>query len=447
MLSRKYVAAALLLGLAAAAAPASAQQSDATVPPDVDSGSSASTGSQSLEGIEELRRRIDVLADEIERLRSGEQEQIEVSDARRQSLGLAPSAAATYRRATEGVVFSGYGELLLQKLADETESGVAGGGGTELDFLRAVLYAGYRFNRRFLFNSEIEFEHGGEEVGIEFAYVDYLLNDNLTLRGGMMLLPLGLVNEFHEPTVFIGARRPVTEQRILPSTWHENGGGVLGTYGPISFRAYLVNGFDAGGFSSTGLRGGRQGGVEAVARDWGFAGRLDTTPVAGVLAGVGMYRGGSGQGLVEVGGNSYDISTTIVEAHGQVQVRGLDLRALVARAAIGNAVALNRALGSEPGAPVAEEMLGGYAQLGYNVLSQKRSPLSVMPFVRLERVDTQHQVPAGFTRNLSADSTLVTAGLEFKPIPNVVLKVDHEWITTAAGTGRDQFNFNLGYAF
>ena len=103
---------------------------------------------------------------------------------------------------------------------------------TRLDFLRAILYAGYRFNDKFLFNSEIEVEHANE-IWVEFAYLDYLVNDNLTVRGGMLLLPLGLVNEFHEPTVFLGAKRPDTEQRILPTTWRENGAGVLGSAGMV----------------------------------------------------------------------------------------------------------------------------------------------------------------------------------------------------------------------
>ena len=116
---------------------------------------------------------------------------------------------------------------------------------------------GYRFDDRFLFNAEIEIEHANE-ISVEFAYVDYLLNDALTIRGGMVLVPLGLVNDFHEPTVFLGARRPQTERRIIPTTWRKNGVGVLGSAGPIAYRAYLLNGLDATGFSAQGLRGGRQ---------------------------------------------------------------------------------------------------------------------------------------------------------------------------------------------
>ena len=397
--------------------------------------------------VEELRRRLDVLAAEVEKLRSGETQVAEMSDEKRRALGLAPSAAAIFRRPSEGVTFAGYGEMLLEKFADENESGASQDPTTRLDALRAVLYAGYRFNNRFLFNSEIEFEHGGEEVGVEFAYLDYLINDHLSLRGGMVLLPLGLTNEFHEPTVFIGTHRPSTERRILPSTWHENGGGIVGNYGQVSFRGYIVNGFDATGFTSAGVRGGRQGGVEASAQDWGFAGRVDFTPVPGVFGGVGLYHGGADQSRVEDGGQAIGVDTTITEFHGQAQLRGFDVRGLYALAHVDNAGPLSDALGLDVDDPIAERMQGGYVQVGYNILTQMRTPLSLLPFVRIERVDTQNRVPAGYVRNLSRDTTIKTFGVEFKPIPNVVIKSDYDWVSEKAGTGRNQFSVNLGYAF
>ena len=213
------------------------------------------------------------------------------------------------------MAFAGYGEMLLENFAAENESGARNAPTTRLDFLRAILYAGYRFNDRFLFNSEIEVEHGNE-IFVEFAYLDYMVNDNLSLRGGMLLLPLGLVNEFHEPTVFIGSKRPETEQRILPTTWRENGAGVLGSFGRVNFRAYIVNGLNGALFTSAGLRPGRQKGANARAANMAFAGRLDVTPLSGVFAGVGLYHGGSGQDAVVLGGERLDVGTTIAEVHG-----------------------------------------------------------------------------------------------------------------------------------
>ena len=396
--------------------------------------------------IEELRRRIDLLAAELEQLRSGETPATELTDERRRSLGLAPSAAATYRRASEGVSFAGYGEMLLENFNSENESGARGAPTTRLDFLRAILYAGYRFNDKFLFNSEIEVEHSNE-ISVEFAYVDYLASDHLILRGGMILLPLGLVNEFHEPTVFTGAKRPETEQRILPTTWRENGTGILGSAGIVNFRAYVTNGLRGAGFSSAGLRGGHQKGGKALAANLAFSGRLDITPVPGIVAGLGMYSGGSGQEQVVLDGARLDVGPRVIEVHGQAQLRGFDLRALFAQASVDQAGRASRVLGLPTGSSIAETMQGGYLQAGYDVLSQFTTPLALTPYARYERVDTQHRVPAGFVRDLSRDGVLKTLGVELKPIPNVAIKTDYQWMANEAGTGRNQFNVNLGYAF
>lgn len=396
--------------------------------------------------VEELRRRVDILAAEVEKLRSGEEETVEMTPERRRALGLAPSAAATYRRKNQGLSLAGYGEMLLENFASEDQAHAGNAPTTRLDFLRAILYAGYRFNDRFLFNSELEVEHASE-IFVEFAYVDFVANDNLSIRGGMLLLPLGLVNEFHEPTAFIGAKRPETEQRILPSTWRENGAGVLGTYGPVAFRAVVVNGLNASGFTSAGLRGGRQRGIQARAANMAFAGRIDVTPVPGIFGGVGFYNGGSGQDAIVVNGARLDVGNTIFETHGQAQVRGLDLRALYATARVDEAGLLSTALRRAVNAPVAERMEGGYVQAGYNVLSQSATTLSLMPYLRYERVDTQDRVPAGFVKDTSRDGTFTSLGVELKPISNVAVKAEYQWVSNAAKSGRNQFNVNLGYAF
>jgi hypothetical protein len=337
---------------------------------------------------------------------------------------------------------------LYENYAPENEAGVPSGRGTQLDFLRAIVYAGYRFNDRFLFNSEIEVEHA-DEISVEFAYVDYQAHEHFGVRGGMLLIPMGLVNEFHEPTVFLGAERPVTENQIIPSTWRENGGGIYGSIDRVTFRAYVVNGFEGSSFSATGVRGGRQKGGKAKASDMAFTGRIDVTPTPGFFVGASAYTGGSGQGDIVVDGVELDVRTTIVDLHGQAQIRGLDIRGLFARTSLDDAAGLNHALGLAGASGVAERMQGGYLQVGYNLLSQTASAAGVAltPYLRYEQVDTQDRMPAGFERSLSTDNTFVTLGVELKPIPNVVVKVDHAWVSNAADTGVNQFNLNMGYAF
>lgn len=388
--------------------------------------------------VKELERRIELLAEELERLRSGEPE-YELTLDRARALGLAPSAAAAYK-IDSGVSIAGYGEMLYENYAsDKTD---------QFDYLRAILYAGYRFNDRFLFNSEIEVEHA-KEIFVEFAYVDFLANENIGVRAGMLLIPMGLVNEFHEPTVFLGAERPVTENKIIPSTWRENGGGIYGAYDKFAFRAYVVNGFNGSAFSSSGVRGGRQKGGKAKSNDFAITGRLDLMPTPGVFFGASFYSGAAGQGDVVVDGRNYGVRTNIVDVHAQVQMRGFDLRGLFAQAQIADTPQLNHVLELTGSSGVGKKMQGGYLQIGYDVLSQvpEAGEVALTPYIRFEKVDTHAAVAAGFTRSPSKDNTYTTFGLDLKPTPGVVVKVDHMWVNNPADSGVNQFNVNVGYAF
>jgi hypothetical protein len=400
------------------------------------------TEEQKPADVEELRRRLELLASEVEQLRSGEETRTPLTDEQRRLLGLGPSAAAVYEK-KGGVSLSGYGEMLYENFDSGDQSGASNGPASKIDFLRAILYAGYRFNDRFIFNSEIEIEHAHEEVGLEFAYLDFRVNDNLTLRGGMLLLPLGLVNEFHEPNVFLGARRPLVEQRIIPTTWRENGFGAVGSKGRVSYRAYVVAGLDAANFSASGIRAGRQEGAESRAADWAFAGRLDFTPAPGTVVGTGLYSGGSDQGRFP----GIDAGTTIVELHAQTQMRGVDARALYARTTVGDVAALNAALDLSGADGIGSRQQGGYAQIGYNVLSQRATRTALTPYYRVERLNTHADVPAGFQIDPARDITQHTVGVEVKPIPNVVVKTDYTVNRNKARTGRNQFNVALGYSF
>lgn len=394
--------------------------------------------------IEEIQRQIDVLAAEVEKLRSGEPE-IELTADRAKNLGLSPSAANVYRK-QRGASFAGYGEMLYENAAERNQADVAVNRSTQVDFLRAVFYAGYRFDNKFVFNSEIELEHANE-IWVEFAYIDYLAHPAFNLRGGLLLMPMGLTNEFHEPNVFLGSKRSETESRIIPSTWRENGFGVLGSAGKLSYRAYVVSGLNAAGFAADGLRGGRQRGSRARTTDPAFVGRLELTPFSGVLAGGSWYTGGSAQNQFVVDGTPLKVNTVIGEVHAQVQMRGFDVRALYARANLDDVGNLNRARNLTGLSSVGQVMKGGYVQFGYNVLSQIREGMTLTPFYRFENVNTHDEVAPGFMADPVRDGTFHTAGLQFQPIQNVVVKSDYQWIRNPLRTGVNQFNISLGYTF
>ncbi len=377
---------------------------------------------------QELSRRLDLLAESQERFELGDL----VRPIGESEWGLGPAASKVYG-VESGLSIGGYGEAVYRAMSGSADN--------EFDLLRAVLYFGYRFSERWVFNSEIEFEHAGEETGVEFAYLDYLASDCASGRAGLLLVPMGFLNELHEPTTFLGAARPETERRILPTTWRENGAGVFGEAGGLSYRAYVVNGFDATGFSDEGLRGGRQNGSEALAEDLAVVARVDWTDTPGLLVGGSAYQGDAGQEQAGLG----DTSTSILEAHADWRWRALRTRALFARAEVDDVAQLDAALGLGPLDSVGEEMEGFYVEAGYDLagLFTEESEISITPFVRYEDVDTQAEVPSGFMPDPAQDFDVVTLGVDVKPIDQIVFKIDVQDFDR----GPDSFNVALGYAF
>ena len=398
--------------------------------------------------LDELERRIEALTSELERTRLG----AEVVEADSSVLGLGPAAAKVYR-AAQGVSVGGYGEIVYENFADLRGDGTPSGAVDRIDALRGILYVGYKFNDRLLLNTEIEIEHVNE-IFLEFAYLDYRLSDALGVRAGLLLAPMGLVNELHEPPAFLGTVRPLTETQLIPSTWRENGVGVFGGAGPLAYRVYLMSSFDgvgggasgAGGFSAKGLRGGRQKGSRGLSEDLGVVGRIDYVGVSGLLVGASTFRGETAQDRtlngVEVGGR-----TLIWDVHGDYKVAGLELRVLIAGAGVDDVAELNELRSLTGANGIGEEMLGWYAQVGYDVLRSTRSEHQLLPYVRYERLNTQRAVPVGFTANPATDRTIVSLGVAWKPVPQVVLKADYDGHSNRAGTGVNQVNVALGYLF
>lgn len=398
--------------------------------------------------IDELERRLDVLAGEIERLELG---QTEVR-AEAGEHGYGPAASKVYKT-SQGLSVGGYGEVLYQGFDSTRDDGSAAGERDTLDLQRAVFYFGYKFTDRWLFNSEVEYEHGavGEEhdgeVGVEFAYLDYLWRPEASFRAGLVLVPMGFVNELHEPTAFLGARRPDVEDKIIPTTWRENGFGLFGEAGPFSYRTYVINGFDASGFEAEeGLHEGKQDGSRAAAEDFAWVGRLDYGPVPGLLVGASAYLGDAGQGLEDAQGR-IGLRTVIYEGHAEWRWRGLELRALGVRAELDDVARLDRALGLTGSESVGDRLGGWYLQAGYNLLAPRGGRRQLIPYARWEELDTQASVPAGFARDPANETRSLTLGLAFKPIDQIVVKADYQDYHNEAGTGLDRVNVALGYIF
>ncbi|HXK08121.1 MAG TPA: hypothetical protein VMT70_00615 [Vicinamibacteria bacterium] len=404
------------------------------------------------ERLRELERRIDLLAAELEKSRTGGATDVEAPV--KGQPGLGPAASKVYAK-SRGVSIGGYGEVVYDHPSSARQDGSPSGLEPRVDLLRYVTYVGYKFSDKILLNSEIEFEHassgeGAEErgeVSVEFAYLEFRPWKSGGFRAGMVLLPLGFLNELHEPPIFRGSHRSEVEQQIIPTTWPENGVGVFGESGPFQWRGYVVAGLDSAGFSSGGIAEGKQEGSQSLARDLGYTGRLDYVGVRGLLLGASVYTGKSGQGAT-IDGQPIGAKVTLFELHAQYELRGLQLRALHARSTIGDAALVNARNGLFGDESVGERQYGWYVQVAYDLMSLRPAgQWSVLPFVRYERLNPQDQVPAGFSKDPALDQKVLTAGADVKPLPNVVLKADCTWLHDAARSGTNTFHLAVGFLF
>lgn len=405
--------------------------------------------------IAELERQVDALTRELEALRLGRDV---VAAADTGQYGLGPAASKVYR-VPAGVSIGGYGEILYENYARTRQDGQPVTLQDQVDALRAILYFGYKFNERFLFNSELEWEHGstsqGGEASIEFAYLDYLLHPAFGLRAGLVLAPLGLVNELHEPPIFLGTTRSATESAIIPTTWRSSGVGIFGEWGPWRYRAYVMDGLDAvgggssraTGFSAAGLRGGRQKGARAIIEDPALTARLDFEGVPGILVGASTFLGQTAQNRTLPSGQRVGGRLWIADVHADVKVGGWDLRGLYAWATLDDVAALNQLRNLSGANSIGERLWGGYVHLGYNLLRTLPTTHQLVPYVRYERLNTQARVPAGYAANPANDRAITLVGLMWKPIPQIAVKADYQWHRNRARTGVNQFNVNLGYIF
>ena len=368
------------------------------------------------ERIDELERQLRSLDEELESLQFGDKLFAPVGPTGQ--AGLAPAASKIYS-ADQGLSIGGYGEMLY------TDRDA----GAELDLYRAIVYLGYRFDENWLFNSEIEWEHVGE-TAVEFAYLEYQHDDALNLRFGHMLVPMGFVNQLHEPTTFLSPNRPLLERYILPTTWHENGVAAYGSLGDFDYHVALINGFDAEGFDleSSGLRGGRQKGSQAKADDLAAVLRLDRNGVDGLWLGGSVYLGDSGQDSA-----ASDFATTVFELHAQYQYRGFISRAVYAAASIEDADQLTTASASE-------DLSGYYLDLGYDVFAERETDASLTPFLRYAAYDLSEDSPA------DSEVTRLMLGLAYQPIPQLIFKAAFTQEEQGA-TEDDIIEISTGYVF
>lgn len=356
------------------------------------------------------------------------------------------SAQRMMSKEDKKLTIGGYGEITYNQ--PETQNG-------ELDVQRLVMMFGYKFSDKVQFFTEIEYEHV-KEVFVEQAFVNYAVGDNISVRGGLMLVPMGIVNEYHEPTTFNGVERPAVDNKIVPTTWREIGVGVNGRFPDLdlSYQAYIFNGFksteadgeDINGLlkGSSGLRGGRQKGIQSTVSTPTFSTKLDYYGILGLRMGLSGYFGRTqaDDEIEDIDGSTIGIAMVGFDA--RYNYKKFEARGEFIYASLSDTDDYNDLTEQDLGSA----LLGYYGEIGYNVL-----PLSakqrLVAFARYENYDTHAETEDNTVRNDAFNRSDITFGLSYHIVDGVVVKGDYQVKDNALSGSEvnNQLNFGIGVWF
>lgn len=327
----------------------------------------------------------------------------------------------------------------------------------KLDVHRLVMFMGYKFNDRTHFVSEIEFEHV-KELYVEQAFLSYRIDEKLNFRAGLILIPMGIVNEYHEPPTYNGVERPNLDSKIVPTTWRELGAGFSGKFDDLSlkYQLYILNGFNgydgSGKFRGTdGFRKGRQKGANSFMSSPNLSTKIDYYGILGLKLGLAVYYGKSQSSLYDglamddvnavKTADSSIVGITMLGFDARYQNKGFEARAQYILAYASNTGQYNTFTGNDLGS----QMTGYYVEAGYDVLRFfKTAGSELMVFARYENYYTHADVEEGTIKNDAYNRTDVTIGLGFKVADGAVFKADYQLFKNADTSTDNTNQFNLG---
>ena len=332
----------------------------------------------------------------------------------------------------EKVSIGGYGKMDYIRSLDKESGSEA-----KLDIYRAIFYVGYKFSDNVKFLSELEWEHGGrEKTGgygiIEQAYLDFKLNEMASLKLGHVLVPVGMVNLYHEPIFFNAVNRPEVEKYIIPSTWHENGAILHGEVEGFAYQVGAVAGLNAN--NGGDIRHMRQNGQKSKADNFAGVARLDYKGIPGLLVGASIFSGGAAQGTDALD----DVTTTVAEVHAGFNFQGFDIRGLYAFNKVDGAADVAKEIEKD----ATGEGSGFYVNAAYAINEW------ITPFVRYEtyNVFDEKYDKTGAKIDADKDTTNTVIGVNYFPVKNVVLKADY-MIRDKKGKDDNRFELGTGYVF
>ena len=317
--------------------------------------------------------------------------------------------------------FGGYGELHY----GNTD------GGNSIDFHRFVMFNSYEFNDKTKFFSELEVEHAFSgngkpgEVELEQAYIEHKLSDTSKVTVGVSLLPVGILNETHEPDTFYGVERNNVEKNIIPSTWWAAGIGfskeVTNSFG---YDIYVGDGLKVptSGSKAFLIRSGRQKVAKATANDGSVTARVRFSPMNN------LQLNASFQYQQDITQGELGVDATLFEANAQYSNNGFSLRALYARWDLDdkvNVIAAGR-----------EEQDGFYIEPSYRFGQSNQYGV----FARFSNWDNN----AG-DDNSSDDVDQFDVGFNYWLTPRVVFKIDYQ--DQSGAKDEDGIHLGMGYSF
>lgn len=325
---------------------------------------------------------------------------------------------------------------------------------------RLNLYLSYQFTDKISFKSEIEFEHGGTgvtldydtqeefgefeqevekggEVKLEQAHINFQIQPYFNIRAGRLKVYFGVFSSLDEPTKYFTAHRPEMENEILPLGWYENGIEFYGTFAKhFMYRAYVVSGLDASGFSSRNwIKLGYQTKFDmATAESFAFAGRLDYKfgNHKDTFVGLSAYinDAGANRPKHDMKESAY---VTLVEGHISYNEKNLRFNAMGLYGNLENSNIVsqkNANLSNNLGVkrtPVGKNALGFSAEVGYNILPliNPESKQMLYPFMRYDYYDTMQDVEGSVIDNPRWQRSAITGGFNWFVHPKIVIKAHY----------------------
>ena len=350
-----------------------------------------------------------------------------------------------------------------------------------IDVERFVISPKYQMNDTIRLEAELEFEHGGTGITMEFDKFEefgefemevekggeviveklaaiFEIQPAVNFRIGHIIVPVGLTAKRHRPQHYFTNTRPESESNLIPTIWHENGLELFGAVGSLSYQAQVVNGLDSTGFSSRRwIVGGHQLRFETTnAEDFALVGRIDYTVVDGAVVGISAYYGDSADNRPKPDLRA-DAHVSIVDLHGFYEVDALKIRGLFLYGTLENSDLVskaNRNLSNNLNVkrtPVGSKAFGGYLEVGYNLLAFFKSSLNTETvfdlFIRYDNYDTMADVEGEIFDNPRWERQTWTFGANYHLHPQLVLKGHYSARKLGTEVDNKENTFALGFGF